>query len=289
MPVSVFKISEILAHELRIVLVYKRAMKKFYFIIALIFISSYHLSAQSANVQKRAFQPSEKLSYNVYYSLIGIYVKAGTATFTMSSERLQDQDVFHVVGEGSTNPRYDWIYKVRDRYESYFSTTDLKPVKFVRNISEGKYQKREEINFDHQTNTAITKNGVYQVPENVQDVISVMYYMREINYDKNKAGDKIAYTMFLDDKVYSLSLLYLGKETVQTRYGTFKAIKLKPLLIKGRVFEDAEKMTIWVTDDANHIPVQVESPISVGKVMVNLIKYENLKNQTTMVADKKTF
>jgi hypothetical protein len=283
LPVTVFKISEILTHKLIIVLMLKHAMKKLYFIIALIIISSYYLSAQSTAVQKRAFQPTEKLSYNVYYSLIGIYVKAGTATFTMSSERLQDQDVFHVVGEGSTNPRYDWIYKVRDRYESYFSTTDLKPVKFVRNISEGKYKKREEITFDHQTNTAITKNGVYQVPENVQDVISVMYYMREINYDKNKAGDKIAYTMFLDDKVYSLSLHYLGKETVQTRYGTFKAIKIKPLLIKGRVFEDAEKMTIWVTDDANHIPVQVESPISVGKVMVNLIKYENLKNQTTMV------
>jgi Protein of unknown function (DUF3108) len=256
-------------------------MKKLNCIIVLGFIGSYSLFAQSAGVQKRAFQPKEKLSYNVYYNVIGIYVKAGTATFTTSSERIQDEDVFHVVGEGSTNPRYDWIFKVRDRYESYFSTTDLKPVKFVRNINEGTYKKHEEITFNHQTNTAITKNGVYQVPENVQDVISLMYYMRNINYNQNKAGDKIPFTMFLDDKVYSLYIHYMGKETVKTRYGKFKAIKLKPLFLKGSVFEGGEKMTIWVTDDANHIPVRVESPIVVGKVKMDLMHYENLKHLIT--------
>jgi hypothetical protein len=256
-------------------------MKKLYFIIALVFIGSYSLSAQNTSVQKRAFQSMEKLSYTVYYSVIGIYIKAGTATFTMSDERFRDEDLFHVVGEGSTNPHYDWIYKVRDRYDSYFTTTDLKPVKFVRNINEGKYQKHEEITFNHQANTAKTKTGVYQVPENVHDVISIMYYMREMNYDQNKAGDKISFTMFLDDSVYTLSLHYLGKETINTKYGKFNTIKLKPLLIKGRLFEGGEKMTIWVTDDANHIPVRAESPISVGKVLVDLMKFENLKNQAT--------
>src|SRR4030095_148646 len=256
-------------------------MKKLYFIIALSFITSHSLFAQSAVVQNGAFQPTEKLSYNVYYSVIGIYIKAGTATFSMSGERIQDEEVFHVVGEGSTNPNYDWIYKVRDRYESYFRTTDLKPVKFVRNINEGKYKKREEITFNHQTSTAITRNGVYQVPENVQDVISVMYYMRNINYDQNKAGDKIPFTMFMDDKVYNLSIHYIGKETIKTKYGKIKAIKLRPLLLKGNVFEGGEKMTIWVTDDDNHIPLQVESAISVGKVKMDLVHYENLKNPLT--------
>jgi Protein of unknown function (DUF3108) len=122
-------------------------MKKLYSIIVLGFIASYSLFAQSTVVQNGAFQPTEKLSYNVYYSVIGIYIKAGTATFTMSAKRIQDEDVFHVVGEGSTNPNYDWIFKVRDRYESYFRTSDLKPVKFVRTINEGKYKKREEITF----------------------------------------------------------------------------------------------------------------------------------------------
>jgi len=237
--------------------------------------------AQMAVMQNHAFQPQEKISYNVYYNVIGIYIHAGTATFTTSNERLQNSDVFHVVGEGSTNPKYDWIFKVRDRYESYFKSTDLQPVKFVRQINEGKYKKHEEVTFNQQTNTAITKNGVYKVPENVQDVISIMYYARNLNYDEYRAGDKIPFSMFLDDKVYSMYIHYIGKETIKTKYGKFNAIKLKPLLLKGSIFQGGEKMTIWVTDDPNHIPVRVESPIIVGSVKIDLMYYENLKYPIT--------
>jgi len=258
-------------------------MRKLYYLIGIFLSNSFYSFAQTAAIQNVAFQPQEKISYTVYYNVIGIYVNAGTATFTTSDEKIQNTDVFHVVGEGSTNPKYDWIFKVRDRYESYFSATDLQPVKFVRNINEGKYKKHEEITFNHQTNTAITNNGVYKVPENVQDVISIMYYARNINYDQYKSGDKIPFSMFLDDKVYNMYIHYLGKETIKTKYGKFKAIKLKPLLLKGSIFEGGEKMTIWITDDANHIPVRVESPIIVGSVKIDLMNYENLKYPITVL------
>ena len=123
----------------------------------------------------------------------------------------------------------------------------------------------------------VEANGVYKVPENVQDVISVMYYARNINYNEYKAGDKIPFSMFMDDKVYYIYIHYIGKETVKTKYGKFNAIKLKPLLLKGNIFDGGEKMTIWITDDANHIPVRVESPIAVGSVKIDLMHYENLK------------
>jgi len=258
-------------------------MKKNYFLLSTILLAvSFVASAQMAALQNYAFQPQEKITYNVYYNLIGIYINAGSATFTTSSEKMLDADVFHVVGEGSTNPKYDWIFKVRDRYESYFSSTNLQPVKFVRSINEGKYKKYEEVTFDHQTNTAITNNGVYKVPENVQDVISIMYYARNINYDQYHNGDKIPFTMFLDEKIYNMYIHYMGKETIKTKYGKFKAIKLKPLLLKGSIFEGGEKMTIWVTDDANHIPVRVESPIIVGSVKIDLMHYENLRYPITV-------
>jgi len=239
------------------------------------------LFAQSTFVDNHAFQPQEKISYNVYYNVVGIYVNAGSAIFTTSSEKMEGEDVFHVVGEGSTNPHYDWIFKVRDRYESYFTTTDLQPVKFIRNINEGKYKKHEEVIFNPQTNTAVTNKGVYKVPANVQDVVSIMYYARNVNYNQCKSGDKIPFSMFLDDKVYNMYIHYIGKETIKTKFGKFNAIKLKPLLLKGSIFDGGEKMTIWVTDDPNHIPVRVESPIIIGSVKIDLMSYENLKYPIT--------
>ena len=268
--------------RIKILTVKKWNMKKNYFLpVAILLFMHTIASAQAAVSGNFAFQPQEKISYNVYYNVIGIYVNAGSATFTTSSERMQDADVFHVVGQGSTNPKYDWIFKVRDRYESYFTSADLQPVKFVRSINEGKYKKHEEITFNHQTNTAITNNGVYKVPENVQDVISIMYYARNIDYDRYHAGDKIPFSMFLDDKVYNMYIHYIGKGTVKTKYGKFNVIKLKPLLLKGSIFDGGEKMTIWVTDDDNHIPVRVESPIIVGSVKIDLMHYENLRYPIT--------
>ena len=237
-----------------------------------------------AAAQEVPFQPGEKITYTVFYNVIGIYINAGTATFTTSQEQYNNANVFHVVGEGSTNSKYDWIFKVRDRYESYFNTTDLQSVKFIRNISEGKYKKYEEVSFNQQTNTAITSGGVYKVPSKVQDLINAIYYARNLNFSNCKPGDKIAFSMFLDNQVYNLFIKYMGKEKIKTKYGKYYAIKLCPLVIKGTVFKDDDKMTMWVTDDANHIPVRVESPISVGTVKIDLKEYENLKYPLEAVA-----
>jgi len=83
--------------------------------------------------------------------------------------------------------------------------------------------------------------------------------------------------MFLDNKVFNMYIHYIGKETIKTKYGKFNAIKLKPLLLKGNIFDGGEKMTVWITNDANHIPVRIESPIVVGNVKIDLMHYENLR------------
>ncbi len=53
------------------------------------------------------------------------------------------------------------------------------------------------------------------------------------------------------------------------------------MLLKEGVFNGGEKMTIWITDDQNHIPVRIESPISVGAIKIDLVQYENLKYSIT--------
>jgi hypothetical protein len=87
--------------------------------------------------------------------------------------------------------------------------------------------------------------------------------------------------MFLDNEVYNLYLRYMGKEVVKTKYGKFRTIKFKPLLLKGTIFEGGEKMTVWITDDGNHYPVRIESPISVGSVKVDMMEYRNNRYPVT--------
>ena len=240
------------------------------------------LSFKSGNedlceLKNTAFKADEEVKMKVFYSAIGLYIGAGEASFTTSLERFNGKPVYHFVGEGKTYPAFDNFFKVRDRYESYVDTTTLLPYRFVRNVDEGGYKKYNNVTFNQSANTAVSTNGVFKITDCMQDVVSMVYCARNINFDKYKPDDKIPFDMFLDDEVYHLYIRYLGKEKIKTRYGRFNAIKIKPLLIKGTIFEGGEKMNAWLSDDANHLLLRAESPISVGSIKVDMMSYKNLR------------
>jgi hypothetical protein len=262
--------------------------KKLLIIVAL--LAALNASAQNSGfcgLKNSAFSPGEKLTYRVYYNVSFMYVGAGEVTFTTSLENLNGVPVYHVKGEGHTYHSYDWIFKVRDRYETYIDTASMLPLKFIRDVNEGDYHKYNTVTFDPARHTALSRNGTYQVPPCVQDVMSAIYYARNIDFDHYKPGDKIYFSMFLDDQVYRIYIRYLGKEEVTTRYGTFHAIKFSPLLIKGTIFQGGEGMRVWVSDDANRVPLRVNSPITVGSIKVDLTGYSHLRHPFTALISKK--
>jgi Protein of unknown function (DUF3108) len=228
-------------------------------------------------IRNNSFLVGEEVSFTVYYAVAGIYVNAGTANFTSILSTMNNRPVYHITGEGTTNSSYDWIYKVRDKYESFIDTETMQPLKFIRDVKESGYKKYQNITFNKTANTAIAAEGVFKVPACIQDVVSCMYYARNIDFSNMLAGDKITFSLFLNNQVYEMYMRYTGKEIIRTRFGKFNALKLKPLLLKGDLFEGGEAMTVWVTDDANHIPVRVESPLTVGKVKVDMMSYSNLR------------
>jgi hypothetical protein len=228
-------------------------------------------------IRNMEFVGGEEIKYNLYYSVIGLYLNAGTAKFSVAQEKINETPSYHVTCIGTSNSSYDWIFKVRDRYESYFDTIHLQPIKFVRHIEEGTYKKQENILFNQKLNTASGAEGVFKIPNCVQDVVSSIYYLRNIDFNKYKVDERIPFNLFLDNQVYNVYIKYLGKERIKTQYGTFNAIKFKPLLLKGTIFEGGEKMTIWVTDDLNHLPVRIESAIIVGSVKADMMSFKNLR------------
>ncbi len=246
-------------------------------------VISFPLKADNdfCSISNAAFKAGESLTYKVYYYAAGVSIGAGEAVFTNTVERFNDKMVYHVVGEGRTYSGYDKFYKVRDRYESYIDTATLQPYKFIRNVNEGNYKVYENVSFIKAANTAITQKGVYKVPACIQDVMSAISYTRNLDFNKFRPGDKIPFDMFMDNKVYPVYIRYLGKEVIRTKYAKFRAIKFKPLLIQSNMFEAGEKMTVWVSDDPDHVALRIESAIVVGKVRVDMIDCKNLRSPLT--------
>ena len=78
-------------------------------------------------VQNISFTGNEQVNFKIFYNVIGLYVDAGNASFTVSNAKINSRPFYHIVGLGTSNPSYDWIFRVRDKYESYVDTATLKP------------------------------------------------------------------------------------------------------------------------------------------------------------------
>ena len=175
--------------------------KPTFIIIALCSLNFTTTYDDGCNIRNTAFKADEEIKMKVFYSTLGMYVGAGEAIFTSALERYNGKPVYHLTGTGSTYSFFDGFFKVRDKYESFIDTTDLLPYKFLRNIDEGGYKKYNNVTFNHTANTAVSTNGVFKVTDCIQDVVSMVYYCRNINFDKYKVDDKILFDI-LTHKIF---------------------------------------------------------------------------------------
>jgi hypothetical protein len=245
----------------------------FYLLLAVVYKSD--PTDDNCGIKNTSFKAGENVGYKIYYTLAGVNFEAGIVHFNCMDEQLNGKAVYHITATGKTIPFYDHLYKVRDRYETYIDTASLLPYRFTRSTLEGRIKKYENIQFNRGVHTVISDSGVFKVPACVQDVLGALYYIRNMPVENLRPGDKIDFEMFLDNRLYKSYIRFMGREMITTRYGKFHAIKIKPLLIKGSMFEAGEKMTVWVTDDPNHIPIRVQAAIRIGNVRADLVEFQN--------------
>ena len=267
-------------------------MKKIAFIlVVLIGFSAVNVSSQTLRtVTNKAFKRGEALRYKAYYdAILTGKVVAGEADLEVKNENkvVANRNTYHIVGLGLTKGTFNFFYKVVDRYETYLDEEALIPWIFIRRVNEGGYKISQDVTFNQFKKTATTVNNKNNtttnsiVPENIHDIISLFYYARTIDFNSAKIGQEFPLPFFIDDSIYTSKIIYQGKENITIGLGKYKAIKFKPSVATGNVFDDPYPMTMWVTDDENHVPLLAESEILVGKVKLELIKYSGLANKET--------
>ncbi|WP_298494450.1 DUF3108 domain-containing protein [uncultured Algibacter sp.] len=232
--------------------------------------------------QESAFGDGEWFKFKMSYSN---WLKAGNATLTVKDTKLDDKDVYHVVGKGWTTGMIKWFFKVKDRYESYFDKHTIMPYKFVRNIDEGGHTKDLEIDFDQVNNKAHVNNKKHKTKKiidtkpNIQDMVSTFYYLRNnLEISTLKKGDEVRIDMFFDEENYGFKLKYLGEETIETDFGDVESLKFRPYVMAGRVFKEEESLTLWVSKDKNKVPLRIKADLAVGSLRADLEAFKGLKH-----------
>ncbi len=224
-----------------------------------------------------AFRPGEKLTYRLHYGIIN----AGEAVLEVKPDVLtiNGRQIYHIVGTGYTTGSTDWFFKVRDRYETYLDKAALLPWYFVRRVEEGGYKFSQDYSFNHFTKKVdIGNNQKYDIPDDVQDMVSAFYAARNMDLSRAKTGDVMSMICFMDKELWPMKIKLIGRETIATDIGEIRCLKFRPIVQRGRVFKQEEDMTVWISDDANHLPVRAQADILVGSIKMDLSAVMNLAN-----------
>jgi hypothetical protein len=234
----------------------------------------------SSAIKNTAFKPGEFISYNIFYNLGFIWINAGDVNLSVGEVNYKKKPAYRFYIAGSTRSSFDHLYKVRDTLMSIADQGTLLPYYFKRMTHEDSYWAQDEFFFTEtgKKTSLITdcrrKHNNRNVDtlafnKTVTDLITVLYRVRNIDYNKLQINQKQPFSIVFDDddKEFNLNFKYVGKGEVELRNGKkYRCLKLQPLLIKGQVFKEENGMTIYLSDDQNRVPIMIESKIRVGSI-----------------------
>jgi hypothetical protein len=231
-------------------------------------------------IENNTFQRGEYLKYRVFYdSWITYWMTAGYGTIVIDQQPVMigDRSSYHISVEGKSANVFNVFFKVRDKYETFMDEETLMPLKFIRYTREGGYKKDDTVYFDRINLKASSMRKVKDITQDVQDIVSAFYYVRNWDFDTAEVGDRWLIDFFLDDSLYHSEIIFQGREKIKTDFGEINCIKFKPSMAVGEVFTDPYPMEMWVTDDRNKIPVLMKSAVFIGSVKIELVEYKGLK------------
>ncbi|MGC3977196.1 MAG: DUF3108 domain-containing protein [Paludibacteraceae bacterium] len=229
--------------------------------------------------------PNEKFVYAGSYNMSGLMTPLAQITIQTSPIQTSKKTYIHLLVTASTYTKWDGFFKIRDLYESYVDPVTLKPSLYKRNVLEGSYKKTEKYTFSSNgtVNSTVSKHG--RAPQNksfrvggaTSDIVTVLFKLRKLDFSKFTPGQTVSFTIVFDEKEYPVSAKYMGKETVSNagNLGTKECYKLS-VAAKTNALRGKDKNLVWLTADANKVPVLIKFSIPVGTGQVKLTSASGL-------------
>jgi hypothetical protein len=241
-------------------------MKRLLYILSAVFVFSSFAPQKSQPIKS-----GEKLVFAGSYNMSGLMTQLAQVTMSTETVSTAKNSYLHLSCELSTYSKWDSFFKIRDIYESYVNPVNLKPSLYKRSIDEGGYTKKEKYVFKGNTvNSTVKKRKkpetqkTFTIGGSTQDVISLLYKVRTMDFSKFKVGQTQSLMIVFDEKQMPVTLKYMGKETVNAgNLGKKECYKLS-IGAKTDALRGKDKNLIWLTADAKKVPALLKFSIPVG-------------------------
>lgn len=223
--------------------------------------------------------PDETLHYVVSYKWGLIHKEAGDANVTLRNRG----NNYEMTLIGKTRPWADRFYSVRDTLLATVGKNGFRPLKYEKITHEkGKYA-RDVITYsyhgnitggrslkyrtDKKTGTPTVKETMLTASGAAFDFLSVFYYLRTIDYSSLSKDRQIVTTVFSGSKSETLTIRYIGEETVKIRdKSAHKAYHIRFRFTQKGKKKSSDDIDTWISVAASHVPLSIVGNLPVGQV-----------------------
>lgn len=200
------------------------------------------------------------------------FLTAGVATLRVEQSGTQN----HLAGTADSTGVVALLYRVQDRFNSYFDAKSLCSNKLMKHTEEGSHSRETTITYDYARGKAVLeerslKDGQQKRIENdipgcVTDVVTGILYVASLPLQMGAT-----YTFPVNDgaKTVTAQAHVEGKEQIKTPAGTFQTIRVGPEGDSG-ILKNKGRIWIWYSDDERHLPVQMRAKLFWGTLTIYL-------------------
>lgn len=239
-----------------------------------------NLAVISQTVKNTSFTSGEKLKFVASYYMSSLWTDIAEITMEVTTVETSSRELYRLKCAASTYQAWDSYFKIRDLYESYVDKVTVKPFLFKRSIDEGGYKKSVKyiykwksgiVDATVQKKTHPAVNYEIKISDETYDLVSVLYMIRNIDYETMKIGDSFKVKVLIDAKEEIVTVKYSGEETLNVaKLGKMNCYKLSVSLKDEKILKGKDLNNIWLTADAKRVPVLIKAEIPVGSIQVRI-------------------
>ena len=233
-------------------------------------VSEVNLKKPGAHLKLRPIQLTYDLSWNGS-------VVAGQTTFRFGFPDKRYPKSFIAQSFGQTTGIARNLFPFDFNFTSFLRTSDYRPQVFVAEETLKKEHKLTKTEFnkkgvsstrtktEFKTKASSTSTTTFPYPQAL-DAQSAVLWVRSLDLKK---GDEAVFVVMPFKSPYLCRVTHLGNEVHSSRRTVKYDMKLQKINKKTLALEDYDKLksfVIWVSDDAERIPLEFRSKVFVGDV-----------------------
>lgn len=253
-------------------------------------------AAQPLHDVQRAFRDGERLMYTVSYrAKMWPNTDMGDVVMTVKDDTLGTVPALRVYARATVKGVFSWFYRLDDRYYSWLHGEDVYPMLSKAELLEGDYRFSSTFVYDWEQDVSNNEYRNHRYKEPAQSVVtlagramdgvSLFYNLRTHDLSSFKPGEERTLALLLTDTVKFIKYKYYGREVKKVKgLGEVNTMKFSCQLVNDDAdsFEEGSEFFVWISDDANKIPVFLESPLRVGSVRARLVECSGLMHPTAL-------